>query len=75
LFFDYSLFDFDCFLADDADPYELPYQDILPNNPSFEQMREVVCVRKIRPLPSARWKNNPVKILNPFKYKSSIYLV
>jgi hypothetical protein len=50
------------FSDNDVDAYELPYQDILPNNPSFEQMYEVVCERKIRPLPSDRWKNNPVNI-------------
>ena len=48
------------FSADEVDPYEIPYQTVLPNNPSIEQMQEVVCTRKIRPLPSERWKKNPV---------------
>ncbi|CAF1057247.1 unnamed protein product [Rotaria sp. Silwood1] len=42
----------------DADEYKLPYQDVLPNNPTFEQMHEVVCIKKIRPESSPRWENN-----------------
>ncbi|CAF2647868.1 unnamed protein product [Rotaria sp. Silwood2] len=42
----------------DADIYKLPYEDVLPNNPKFEEMHEVVCIRKIRPAPSPRWENN-----------------
>ncbi len=63
------------FSDNDVDAYELPYQDILPNNPSFEQMYEVVCERKIRPLPSGRWKNNPVNIyiFNHIKYDDLIF--
>ncbi|CAF0798499.1 unnamed protein product [Rotaria sordida] len=44
----------------DADPYQVPYEDILPNNPTFEQMRDVVCTRKIRPPPSPRWLTHPI---------------
>ncbi|CAF1169660.1 unnamed protein product [Adineta steineri] len=44
----------------DTDDYQLPYEDILPNNPSLEQMHDVVCIQKFRPLPSSRWKNNSI---------------
>ncbi|UJR09198.1 hypothetical protein I4U23_013446 [Adineta vaga] len=44
--------------VNDADSYLLPYEDTLPNNPSFEQMHEVVYIRKLRPLPSSRWTNH-----------------
>ncbi|CAF3722073.1 unnamed protein product [Rotaria sp. Silwood1] len=44
----------------DADPYQVPYEDILPNNPIFEQMRDVVCTRKIRSPPSPRWQTHPI---------------
>ncbi|CAF1644214.1 unnamed protein product [Adineta ricciae] len=44
----------------DADSYQVPYEDILPNNPSTEQMREVVCTKKIRPPSSARWQTHPI---------------
>ncbi len=48
------------FVENDADAYQVPYEDILPNNPTFEQMRDVVCTRKIRPPTSARWLNHSV---------------
>lgn len=44
---------------DSADPYEQPYDDVLPNIPSFDEMRTVVCVQKCRPKISARWRTNP----------------
>ncbi|CAF3229966.1 unnamed protein product [Rotaria socialis] len=44
----------------DADVYQIPYVDVLPNNPTFEQMQEVLCIRKIRPPPSPRWKNHSI---------------
>ncbi len=50
-----------CFLENDADKFQVPYEDILPANPSFDQMRDVVCTRKIRPTPSARWQSHPVR--------------
>lgn len=36
-------------------PHNLPFQDEVPSNPSFEEMQEVVCVRKIRPIIPACW--------------------
>lgn len=47
----------------DADPYQVPYEDITPNNPTFEQMREVVCIQKHRPPISPRWLSHPVRFL------------
>lgn len=47
-------------VENDADKYQVPYEDILPNNPTTEQMREVVCTKKIRPPPSARWQTHSV---------------
>ncbi|CAF3885690.1 unnamed protein product [Rotaria sp. Silwood2] len=44
----------------DADPYQVPYEDILPNNPTPEQMRDVVCTKKTRPPPSSRWQTHPI---------------
>jgi hypothetical protein len=49
------------FIENDADPYQVPYEDILPNNPTFDQMRDVVCTRKIRPPASPRWQNHSVR--------------
>ncbi|RWS29463.1 bone morphogenetic protein receptor type-1B-like isoform X1 [Leptotrombidium deliense] len=38
--------------------YQLPYFDCVPNDPSFEEMRKVVCVDGRRPLFSAKWKQS-----------------
>lgn len=38
-----------------CDPYEAPYQNFVSLDPSAEEMREVVCTKKIRPPLSARW--------------------
>jgi hypothetical protein len=56
-------------IENDADVYELPYQNHLPHNPSFEQMHEIVCVKKLRPLPSPRWKTHPVQIIIYIKFE------
>lgn len=56
----FPIHSFESFLVNDADPYQLPYEDVLPNNPSFEQMHGVVYIKKLRPSSSARWTNNPV---------------
>lgn len=42
-------------LAKVCDPYEAPYQEFVSLDPSTEEMREVVCVKKIRPPLSVRW--------------------
>ncbi|CAF2121541.1 unnamed protein product [Rotaria magnacalcarata] len=46
--------------VNDADPYQLPYEDIYPSSPSIEQMCEAVCTKKIRPATSKRWLTNPI---------------
>nr|CAD7431591.1 unnamed protein product [Timema monikensis] len=47
-----------------ADDYVLPYHDSVPSDPSFEDMHEVVCVKKIRPHISTRWLSEEVKFIN-----------
>ncbi|CAF0739863.1 unnamed protein product [Didymodactylos carnosus] len=42
----------------DADEFQLPYQDMVTPDPSIEEMREVVCVKKLRPTASPRWQQN-----------------
>jgi hypothetical protein len=45
-----------CSLSDSKpDEYQVPYFDMVPNDPSFEDMRKVVCVENIRPTLSPRW--------------------
>ncbi|KAJ8679950.1 hypothetical protein QAD02_015737 [Eretmocerus hayati] len=43
-----------------AEPYALPYQDDVPNDPDFDEMRLAVCVKKLRPDIPVRWENDPI---------------
>lgn len=50
-----SIDDLDHELATTTDPYEAPYQDFVSLDPTIEEMREVVCAKKIRPPILLRW--------------------
>ncbi|XP_057321180.1 bone morphogenetic protein receptor type-1B [Microplitis mediator] len=43
-----------------AEPYGLPYHDVVPSDPNFEDMRLAVCVKKLRPIIPTRWELDPV---------------
>lgn len=43
-----------------ADDYALPYYDCVPSDPSFDDMKAVVCVKKIRPQIPLRWETDEV---------------
>lgn len=43
-----------------ADDYALPYYDCVPNDPSFDDMLQVVCVKKVRPQIAIRWEKEDV---------------
>lgn len=43
-----------------AEPYAIPYHDVVGNDPDFEEMRQAVCVKNIRPTIPVRWENDPV---------------
>ncbi|KAJ4438637.1 hypothetical protein ANN_14584, partial [Periplaneta americana] len=43
-----------------ADDYQLPYFDCVPSDPSFEDMHEVVCIKRIRPHIPPRWESEEV---------------
>ncbi|XP_046859643.1 activin receptor type-1-like [Xenia sp. Carnegie-2017] len=45
-----------------AKEYQPPFYDMVPNDPSFEIMKEVVCVEKKRPLFPNEWNSD--KLLN-----------
>lgn len=42
-----------------CDPYEAPYQEYVKNDPSTEDMRKIVCERKVRPTIADRWAKYP----------------
>lgn len=43
-----------------AEEYALPYNDVVPNDPTFEDMHAVVCVKQIRPPVPLRWHDHQV---------------
>lgn len=43
-----------------CEDYILPYHDVVPSDPTFQDMYEVVCVKNIRPPISNRWQNEDV---------------
>lgn len=43
-----------------VEEYQLPYYDMVPSDPSFEDMREVVCIKCLRPSVSNRWNSDEV---------------
>ncbi|KAL7293470.1 hypothetical protein TKK_0013228 [Trichogramma kaykai] len=43
-----------------AEPYALPYHDVVPIDPDFEEMRLAVCVINVRPVIPRRWRNDPI---------------
>ncbi|OON15026.1 kinase domain protein [Opisthorchis viverrini] len=44
--------------SDDADPYMLPYGDLVESDPTFQTMYQIVCVDALRPPFSSRWAND-----------------
>ena len=41
---------------------------MVPNDPSYEDMREVVCVKHLRPVVSNRWNGEEVSMLEGMKF-------
>lgn len=47
-----------------VDEYQLPYHDLVLTDPSYEDMREVVCIKKLRPSIANHWSSDEVFILS-----------
>lgn len=43
-----------------ADEYMIPFQDIVPGDPSFEEMKKVICGDHVRPSLPNRWNDDPL---------------
>lgn len=43
--------------AGGVEEYRIPYHDVVPTDPSFEEMRKVVCVDNERPHVPKRWSS------------------
>lgn len=46
-----------------SEEYKPPYFDVVPSDPSFEDMRKVVCVDQQRPSTPNRWTSDAVCII------------
>jgi hypothetical protein len=46
-----------------AEDYKPPFYDLVPNDPSFEDMKKVVCIDQQRPNLPNRWASNAVRLL------------
>ncbi|XP_041920865.1 bone morphogenetic protein receptor, type IAa isoform X1 [Alosa sapidissima] len=47
-----------CVTGGIAEEYQLPYYEMVPSDPSYEDMLEVVCVKGLRPTVSNRWNSD-----------------
>ncbi|XP_056111602.1 bone morphogenetic protein receptor, type IAb [Rhinichthys klamathensis goyatoka] len=47
-----------CVTGGIVEEYQLPYWDMVPSEPSYEDMREVICVKGMRPVVSNRWNSD-----------------
>lgn len=43
-----------------VEEYQLPYHDSVPSDPSYEDMKEVVCIKRLRPSFPNRWTSDEV---------------
>lgn len=46
-----------------CEDYALPYQDVVPSDPSFEDMYAVVCVKGVRPPIPLRWQDEEILVV------------
>ncbi|XP_017319072.1 bone morphogenetic protein receptor, type IAa [Ictalurus punctatus] len=47
-----------CVTGGIVEEYQLPYYDMVPSDPSYEDMLQVVCVKGLRPTVSNRWNSD-----------------
>lgn len=45
-----------------CEEYQLPYYDMLPNDPTIEEVRKVVCTNKQRPVIPNKWQSCEVSL-------------
>lgn len=46
-----------------CEDYALPYHDVVPSDPSFDDMYGVVCTKRIRPPIPARWNDEDILVI------------
>ncbi|XP_078469531.1 bone morphogenetic protein receptor type-1B [Lampetra planeri] len=47
-----------CISGGIVEEYQVPYHDTVPSDPSYEDMREVVCLKRLRPSFPNRWSSD-----------------
>lgn len=52
-----------------TEEYQLPYYDVVPSDPSIEDMRRVVCEQKLRPNIPNQWQSCEVQAVFQFVTK------
>lgn len=45
--------------------YQLPYYDLVPSDPSIDEMRKVVCDQRLRPNIPNWWQSYEVRAIDP----------
>lgn len=49
-----------CNMGGIYDDYQLPFYDMVPSDPTIDEMRKVVCIDRQRPSIPNRWHTSPV---------------
>lgn len=49
-----------CVVSGVVQDYQVPFYDLVPSDPSFEEMKKVVVDSKMRPTVSSHWYNDEV---------------
>ena len=57
-----------------AEDYQPPFYDAVPSDPSFDDMRKVVCTDGYRPEMPNRWITDPVRLSPHFIILSPVTL-
>ncbi|XP_068615088.1 bone morphogenetic protein receptor type-1B-like [Brachionichthys hirsutus] len=47
-----------CISGGILEEYQLPYHELVPTDPSYEDMKEVVCIKRLRPSFPNRWTSD-----------------
>lgn len=55
--------------------YQLPYYDLVPSDPSIEEMRKVVCDQRLRPNVPNWWQSYEVRLKPPLRQKTLLSIV
>lgn len=56
-----------------AEEYKVPFYDVVPMDPSFEDMRKVVCIDNYRPSIPNRWSSDSVSTESLTLIKSYLF--